>query len=184
MPSAAVGNFACALEKGIPVVSGTTGWTAEMPQVEKMVADMDATLFWSSNFSIGVNLFMRVNAFLAGIMEGFPQYGVSMKEIHHIHKLDHPSGTAITLAEGIIANNSHIKGWTETGGDETTMVIEHQRQGEVPGTHIVSCSRQSMPSPSNTVRFRATVSPWVPWSPPNGWLPIPKGKESCRWATC
>ena len=61
-----------------------------------------------------------------------------MKEIHHIHKLDHPSGTAITLAEGIIANNSHIKGWTETGGDETTMVIEHQRQGEVPGTHIVS----------------------------------------------
>ena len=138
MPSAAVGNFACALEKGIPVVSGTTGWTAEMPQVEKMVADMDATLFWSSNFSIGVNLFMRVNAFLAGIMEGFPQYGVSMKEIHHIHKLDHPSGTAITLAEGIIANNSHIKGWTETGGDETTMVIEHQRQGEVPGTHIVS----------------------------------------------
>lgn len=139
MPSAAVGNYARAMAKGVKVVSGTTGWTAHMPEVEKMIADMDATLLWSSNFSIGVNLFMRVNAYLASIMEGFPQYVASMKEIHHIHKLDHPSGTAITLAEGIIANNQRVEKWTECpGGEPSALVIEHEREGEVPGTHIVS----------------------------------------------
>ena len=138
VPASAVDNYARAFARGVPVVSGTTGWTAAMPQVRRMVAESDATLFWTSNFSIGVNLFMRVNSYLARLMEKFGQYVPSMKEIHHIHKLDHPSGTAITLAEGIIAGNSHITGWTETDPDPSTMLIEHEREGEVPGTHIVS----------------------------------------------
>lgn len=137
-PASAVGNYARAFARGVPVVSGTTGWTAAMPQVLRMVAESDATLFWSSNFSIGVNLFMRVNSYLARLMEKFGQYIPSMKEIHHIHKLDHPSGTAITLAEGIIAANTRIDGWTETHPDPSTMLIEHEREGEVPGTHIVT----------------------------------------------
>lgn len=154
MPSAAVGNYARAMAKGVKVVSGTTGWSADMPQVEKMIADNDATLLWSSNFSIGVNLFMRVNAYLAGMMEGFPQYGVSMKEIHHIHKLDHPSGTAITLAEGIIARNKRFAKWTECpdSGDASALVIEHEREGEVPGTHIV---RWESPVDAITIEHRA-----------------------------
>lgn len=139
MPMAAVGNYARAFEAGVPVVSGTTGWTAALPEVEAMIVDKDATLLWSSNFSIGVNIFMKVNAFLARLMERFTQYHPAMKEIHHIHKLDHPSGTAITLAQGIIDNNSRVESWTEDASAQLpAVVIDHERQGEVPGTHIIS----------------------------------------------
>lgn len=143
-PVAAVGNYAAAFAAGIPVVSGTTGWLQNLDQVKEMINRMRATLFWSSNFSIGVNLFMRINSYLASVMENFPQYSPSMKEVHHIHKLDHPSGTAITLAEGIIAANRRISRWEEPGeGEECeptpegVLPIEHEREGEVPGTHIV-----------------------------------------------
>lgn len=152
VPASAVDNYARAFARGVPVVSGTTGWTAAMPQVRRMVAESDATFFWSSNFSIGVNLFMRVNSYLARLMEKFGQYIPSMKEIHHIHKLDHPSGTAITLAEGIIAANTRIDGWTETDPDPATMLIEHEREGEVPGTHIVSWKS---PVDAITIKHRA-----------------------------
>jgi 4-hydroxy-tetrahydrodipicolinate reductase len=143
-PAAAVANYAHAFAAGVPVVSGTTGWpAAHLAEVKQLIEAHNATLLWTSNFSIGVNLFMKVNAYLAHLMEAFPQYAPAMKEIHHIHKLDHPSGTAITLAEGIIANNNRIDSWAEPTADSpitaaTVLPIEHERVGEVPGTHIVT----------------------------------------------
>ncbi len=140
-PSAAVANYRAAFAQGVPVVSGTTGWTARLDEVKSMLGENGGTLFWSSNFSIGVNLFMRVNSYLAKLMGDFPQYRPSMKEIHHVHKLDHPSGTAITLAQEIIAADPAIRGWEEpVEGTETApgiIPIEHEREGEVPGTHII-----------------------------------------------
>lgn len=141
-PAAAVENYRAALAKGVPVVSGTTGWTASMPQVKEMLAQTGGTLFWTFNFSIGVNLFMKINAYAARLLGKFSQYAPAMKEIHHIHKLDHPSGTAITLAEGIMANDPAVKGWGEPleGVDlpEGILPIGHERVGEVPGTHTIT----------------------------------------------
>lgn len=141
-PQAAVGNYRNAMEAGVRLVSGTTGWTALRPEVNKLLENTGGTLFWSSNFSIGVNLFMKINAYAAGLLGRFAQYAPAMKEIHHIHKLDHPSGTAITLAEGIIDNDPAIKGWAEPDGDAAIpadiLPIAHEREGEVPGTHIVT----------------------------------------------
>lgn len=138
-PATAVDNILRALGLGLPVVSGTTAWTAEMPRVRRVCDEEGATFLWSSNFSIGVNIFMALNRYLASLMADFPQYHPAMKEIHHIHKLDHPSGTAVTLAEGIMAADPAVKGWTEdaVAGDDM-LVIAHEREGEVPGTHIVS----------------------------------------------
>lgn len=156
VPASAIANYRKAFCAGVPVVSGTTGWTARIDEVKAMIAEYGATLFWTSNFSIGVNLFMRVNSYLASVMEGFPQYAPSMKEIHHIHKLDHPSGTAITLAEGIIAANSRVARWGEPADgvvpDPETLPIAHERQGEVPGTHIISWNS---PVDAITIEHRA-----------------------------
>lgn len=140
-PEAATGNFRRIIAADVPLVSGTTGWTADMDEVKKMLREHDGVMFWTSNFSIGVNLFRRVNSLLARIMTGFPQYEPSMTEIHHIHKLDHPSGTAITLASDIIEANARIDAWTEDPAEAVrpeAMLISHRREGEVPGTHIVS----------------------------------------------
>ncbi|MBD5224730.1 MAG: 4-hydroxy-tetrahydrodipicolinate reductase [Bacteroidales bacterium] len=150
MPSAAVANYRRALGKGIKVVSGTTGWTSALPEVKEIIENTGGTLFWSSNFSIGVNIFMKINAYAASLMSRFGQYIPAMKEIHHIHKLDHPSGTAITLAETIISNHQPTTGWTEAADGDTVdngiIPISHERTGEVPGTHIVSWT-----SPVDTV---------------------------------
>ena len=140
-PEAAVGNYRRIIAAGKPLVSGTTGWTARLDEVEALLKEKDAVMFWTSNFSIGVNLFRRVNSLLASIMTGFPQYKPAMKEIHHIHKLDHPSGTAITLADDIIAANGRLEAWTENSDEAEppdTILIDHEREGEVPGTHIIS----------------------------------------------
>ena len=116
-PGTAYDNCLRALQAGVKVVSGSTGWTERIPQLkDAMAGNPSATFFYSSNYSIGVNILFAVNKYLARLMNDFGQYDVEMKEIHHIHKLDHPSGTAITLANGI---------------------IEHERVGEVPGTHII-----------------------------------------------
>ena len=156
-PAAAVENYRRAFSAGVPVVSGTTGWTSRLDEVKAMLAAAGATLFWASNFSIGVNLFMKVNAYLARLMNGFPQYQPAMKEIHHIHKLDHPSGTAITLAEGIIGNTGRVESWAEPDGEgqplaEGVLPIAHERQGEVPGTHIISWTS---PVDAITIEHRA-----------------------------
>ena len=102
-PATAVDNYRRAFAAHVPVVSGTTGWLSREQEVRKMVDDCDASFFYTSNFSIGVNIFFALNRYLAKIMNGFSQYGVAMHEIHHIHKLDHPSGTAISLANDITA---------------------------------------------------------------------------------
>ena len=98
---------------------------------------LDATFFWTSNFSLGVNIFFALNRYLASLMESFDAYTPEMKEIHHVHKLDHPSGTAISLAEGIMDCDSRIKGWNEEPGNPDELTISHERIGEVPGTHII-----------------------------------------------
>lgn len=138
-PATAVDNYLRAFASGVKVVSGTTGWTERMPEIKALCDKGDATFFWTSNFSIGVNIFFALNKYLSRLMEKFPQYRPEMEEIHHIHKLDHPSGTAISLANGIIASNDRVSSWTEESpAAEDTMIINHRREGEVPGTHIIS----------------------------------------------
>ena len=111
-PQAAYGNYLKAWARGVKVVSGSTGWMKEHGEdVRQACTDGGKTLFWASNFSIGVAIFSAVNRYLAKIMNQFPQYDVELEETHHVHKLDHPSGTAITLGEEIVAELDRIKGW-------------------------------------------------------------------------
>jgi len=111
-PTAAYGNYLKAFKHNVKVVSGSTGWMKDHGEdVKKMCAEGGQTLFWASNFSIGVAIFSAVNRYLAQIMNGFTQYSVHMEETHHIHKLDAPSGTAITLAEEIIDRLDRKHAW-------------------------------------------------------------------------
>ena len=136
-PSTAVDNFRRVIGAGIPLVSGTTAWLDRLDEVKAMLKDAPQGLFWTSNFSIGVALFKKIISQATALMDGYPEYRPAMKEIHHIHKLDHPSGTAITLAEGIIAKDNLIKSWSEDDDAADVLRIDHVREGEVPGTHII-----------------------------------------------
>jgi len=138
VPKVALNNYRRAFAAGVAVVSGTTGWIDELPALKKEIDETGKTLFWSSNFSLGVNIFMAVNKYLAAIMNQFPNYNVEMTEVHHTQKLDAPSGTAITLAEGILENLNRKTGWvkeTETKPEE--MAIKSIREGQVPGIHTI-----------------------------------------------
>lgn len=138
-PATALGNYYKAFEQGVAVVSGSTGWTASMPEIKALCDDGKATFFWTSNYSLGVNLFFALNKYLSQLMDNFNDYTPSMTEIHHIHKLDHPSGTAITLAEGLIDKVQRIDAWSEEKTVPSNILpIYHEREGEVPGTHIIS----------------------------------------------
>ena len=137
-PQAAYGNYLHAFKHHVKVVSGSTGWMKEHgDDVRRMCEQEGQTLFWASNFSIGVAIFSAVNKYLAKIMNQFPQYDVEMEETHHVHKLDHPSGTAITLAEGIVENIDRKEAWAEDTTDPKLLRIDHIRRGEVPGIHTV-----------------------------------------------
>ena len=151
-PTAAYGNYLKAFRHNVKVVSGSTGWMKEHgDDVRRMCsAEGGQTLFWASNFSVGVAIFSAVNRYLAKIMNGFPQYDVRMEETHHIHKLDAPSGTAITLAEEIISDVDRKKEWVtgvqrladgsvEGSNDVAAdqLAIESIRRDEVPGIHSV-----------------------------------------------
>lgn len=137
-PAAAVDNYLKAFAAGVPVVSGTTGWLDSLPEIKAVCDRGEATFFHSSNFSIGVNIFMAVNRYLARIMNDYADYEPTMTEIHHIHKLDHPSGTAITLAQGLLDEIDRKSEWTEqTDHAPDKLLIEHRREGEVPGTHEI-----------------------------------------------
>lgn len=136
VPTMAVENYRRAFERGVPVVSGTTAW-GRVEDLRELIERTDATFFWTSNFSVGVNIFFTLNRYLSRIMERFTQYHPSMTEVHHIHKLDHPSGTAKTLAEGIIAETSRIDRWIEDSDAADAIRIDHVREGEVPGTHTI-----------------------------------------------
>ena len=138
VPQVALSNYRRAFASGVAVVSGTTGWLDELPALKKEIEEGGKTLFWSSNFSIGVNIFMAVNKHLAAIMNQFPNYNVEMTEVHHTQKLDAPSGTAITLAEGILENLDRKSAWVkETETKPTEMAIKSIREGQVSGIHTI-----------------------------------------------
>ncbi len=136
-PESAFNNIKTCLEAGVAVVCGTTGWLEHYDEAVKLCRKTGGAFFYASNYSLGVNLFFRLNEILARMMDGFPQYDVSMEEIHHIHKKDAPSGTAITLAEGIARNVARKGGWTMDTPAADEIFIAAGRSGEVPGTHIV-----------------------------------------------
>ena len=138
VPQVALSNYRRAFASGVAVVSGTTGWTEELPQIKKEIEEGGKTLFWSSNFSLGVNIFMAVNKYLAAIMNQFPNYNVEMTEVHHTQKLDAPSGTAITLAEGILEKLDRKESWSkEVETKPTELAVKSIREGFVPGIHTI-----------------------------------------------
>lgn len=137
VPSAAQENLLFLAENGIPTACGTTGWLEHQEEVEKAFLQNNSAFLYASNFSVGVNLFFKLNAFLANMMKVQPDYKVAMEEIHHTQKLDAPSGTAITLAEGIIENHSDYSGWKLDGQAPDEVPIKAIREEQVPGTHII-----------------------------------------------
>ena len=156
-PTAAYGNYLKAFKHNVKVVSGSTGWKNEhQADVERLCKEEGQTLFWARNFSIGVAIFSAVNRYLAKIMNQYPQYDVEMEETHHIHKLDAPSGTAITLAEDILENIDRKEQWAkgkQTNADGTITEMEEMgknvlpiasiRRGEVPGIHSISYNSEA-----------------------------------------
>ena len=137
VPSAAVDNISASFNNNVPVVSGTTGWLDRYDEIIALCKEKNGGFISSSNFSLGVNLFFGLNEYLAKMMSNIDGYKVTMEEIHHIHKLDAPSGTAISLAQGVI-ENSNYNNWTLENGTENDIHIEAVRTGEVPGTHTVT----------------------------------------------
>lgn len=139
IPASAFNNYMNCFAAGVPVVSGTTGWLDRIDEIKEKCEKEGKTFFYASNFSIGVNIFFALNKYLAKIMNNFPAYDVKMTETHHIHKLDAPSGTAITLAEGIIENMDRKDRWRlETAEQPTDLPIHAIREGEVPGIHEIT----------------------------------------------
>lgn len=136
-PATVVANIEKCFDAGLPVVVGTTGWYGEFARIASLCRQKDAALFYATNFSVGVNLFFKINTFVAELMSRYGDYDVSMEEIHHIHKLDKPSGTAITLAEQILQKIGRKKKWSIGERGEEILHIQDRREGEVPGTHIV-----------------------------------------------
>jgi 4-hydroxy-tetrahydrodipicolinate reductase len=136
-PETAVSNIKSCFEAGIPVVSGTTGWLDHYEEVIKFCEDSNGSFIYASNFSIGVNLFFTLNEQLAKLMKPWKEYTVSIAEIHHTQKKDAPSGTAISIAEGIL-KDSEKKGWKLNDTSEDKIEIKVERIDDVKGTHIVS----------------------------------------------
>ena len=136
LPHVAVEIITECLNNNIAVVSGTTGWLEHYNTIVQLCEEKNGSFIYGSNFSLGVNIFFELNAYLAKLMKNLGQYKVSMEEIHHTQKLDAPSGTAITLAEGII-NNSNYTNWTLDTPKENEIKIEAKRIGTVPGTHSI-----------------------------------------------
>ena len=141
VPTAAVKNYEWCFRNRIPVVSGTTGWLERWDEVEKTRMELGGCFFYASNFSIGVNLFFHLNRQLAAMMSRFKDYKVFVEETHHIHKLDAPSGTAVTLAQGIIEEHDGYSSWrlAENGEvGENVIPVTAKREGEVAGIHSVT----------------------------------------------
>lgn len=136
-PHTVIGNIKRCFDANVPVVVGTTGWYDSFKEIEGLCKQKNGTLFHATNFSLGVNLFFKVNAYLAELMNKYDNYEVAMEEIHHIHKLDKPSGTAISLANQIIDKVERKINWSITDNKPETLFIKDVREGEVPGTHII-----------------------------------------------
>lgn len=136
-PRTAEQNVRTCLNGGLRIVSGTTGWTFDADEMEKLCKLNNSAFFYSSNYSIGMNIFMAVNKMLANKLAAYPQYSAHIEETHHIHKLDKPSGTAITLAKGIMENNGKYSDWKLDEGGNNILEIDSFREGEVFGDHSV-----------------------------------------------
>jgi 4-hydroxy-tetrahydrodipicolinate reductase len=161
-PNTVLSNIEACFKAGIPVVVGTTGWHHEMAQIKEHCSYGNNALIHATNFSVGVNIFFHVNKLLAKLMNNYPYYDVQVEEIHHTQKLDSPSGTAITIAEGIIDNLESKKGWiniltTDAAADDSNvpadqLLIESLRIESVPGTHTVIYD-----SEVDTIEFKHTA---------------------------
>lgn len=140
-PDSAVDGILNCFAGGVPVVCGTTGWLDSLPRLHQMCNEGKGTLLFSSNFSIGMNIFMMLNRYMAKLMNGIDAYRPVISETHHIHKLDHPSGTAVSLAEDIVKCYDKVKKWKEPDGPdyptESELPVFYRREGEVPGIHTV-----------------------------------------------
>ncbi|MBP6039086.1 MAG: 4-hydroxy-tetrahydrodipicolinate reductase [Flavobacterium sp.] len=136
VPDSAVANISECLNNGIPVISGTTGWLVDYPKMVELCNAKNGSFIYGSNFSLGVNVFFELNEYLAKMMAHLKQYNVSMEEIHHTQKLDAPSGTAITLAEGVIKNTNYAN-WTLETPISNEIHIDAKRIENVPGTHSI-----------------------------------------------
>jgi 4-hydroxy-tetrahydrodipicolinate reductase len=137
VPTAAVDNISNCFHSNVPVVSGTTGWLEHFDEMVALCNEKQGGFISSSNFSLGVNIFFELNEYLAKIMSQFDSYKVTMEEIHHTQKLDAPSGTAISLAKGVIENSNYAN-WTMADAKNNEIHIEAKRIGDVPGTHTVT----------------------------------------------
>ncbi|MFV8373970.1 4-hydroxy-tetrahydrodipicolinate reductase [Flavobacterium sp. LB1P62] len=137
VPTAAVPNISSCFHANVPVISGTTGWLEHYNEMLALCADKNGAFISSSNFSLGVNIFFELNEYLAKIMSKFDNYTVEMEEIHHTQKLDAPSGTAISLAKGVIENSKYTN-WTLENPEANQIYIDTKRTGTVPGTHTVT----------------------------------------------
>ena len=142
-PDLAIKHLKHALELNLPIVVGTTGWYNELPAIESLVNEKNGSLLYASNFSIGVNIFFKMNEILARIMSSQPEYKAELEEIHHVQKLDAPSGTAISIAQGIIKNHSSFSTWNSSTNEKApvengSLPITALREPEVPGTHTVT----------------------------------------------
>lgn len=136
IPDAAIGNISTCLNNNIPIISGTTGWLENYDKMASLCQEKNGAFIYGSNFSLGVNIFFQLNDYLAEIMSKIGQYKVAMEEVHHTQKLDAPSGTAITLAKGII-DNSDYSSWALENAKEDEILIDAKRIENVPGTHSV-----------------------------------------------
>jgi len=137
IPTAAFKNISTCFNNHVPVISGTTGWLEKLPEAKALCKQKNGAFIYASNFSLGVNIFFELNAHLAKMMSNLEQYTISIEEIHHTKKLDAPSGTAITLAEGIIENSDKEIWALGVTNMETVVPIIAKRIDEVPGTHTV-----------------------------------------------
>lgn len=170
-PDAAFQNIKQCLERGIPVVCGTTGWLTRKKEVEDICKYYEGAFFYASNYSLGVNIFFKVNEFLARVMNEFPEYDVCMDEIHHAEKRDAPSGTAISLAEGILKHVGRKKTWTDTDKNRAEeIVIKSFRIDQVPGTHVIKYDsiiddieiKHTAHSREGFARGAVLVAEWLP----------------------
>ncbi|WP_439882473.1 4-hydroxy-tetrahydrodipicolinate reductase [Pontibacter sp. MBLB2868] len=140
-PEAAFANVSYCLTHGIPVVSGSTGWLDKYEEAVKLCQENKGAFFYASNYSVGVNLFFHFNEYIASKMQAYPAYEVAIREVHHLQKVDKPSGTGITTAEGILSSYKNLEGWVADNPEEKTKLnIASEREPDVVGTHIVTYS--------------------------------------------
>ena len=142
-PEAAFGNISHCLKNGIPVVSGSTGWLDKFDDAKELCEQNKGAFFYASNYSVGVNLFFHFNEYIASKMQEYKEYKVAIREIHHLQKVDKPSGTGITAAEGILSSYKNLEGWVADNPEEKSKLnITSEREPDVVGTHIVTYSSE------------------------------------------